>query len=172
MKGRLVDFSLNPFTRKQRITIELDSDFREGFEALREVDIAISIKKWRPIRSNDANKYFHLFVNQIALSRGLKDDEVKRTLVEDYGVIDRDDEGKIGFLLKVGIDPHRVSKYVRLFDTVEIEGTRFNRYFALKPTHEMDSKEMSRLIDGAVQAAQELGIDTDTPEQRARYADK
>lgn len=169
MKGRLIDFSFG-YNRKQRITIELDSDFREGFDALREADIEINIKKWRPIRSNDANKYFHMLVNQIALLRGVKDDEVKRDLVEDYGVIDRDDEGRIGFLLKVGIDPHRVSKYVRLFDTVEIEGTRFNRYFALKPTHEMDSKEMSRLIDGTVQAASELGIDTDTPEQRARYS--
>ena len=30
---------------------------------------------------------------------------------------------------------------------------------------------MAHLIDGAIQVAQELGIDTDTPEQKARYAE-
>ena len=33
----------------------------------------------------------------------------------------------------------------------------------------MDSKEMARLIDGAIETAREMGIETDTPEQMARY---
>ena len=33
MKARLIDFSFG-YNRKQRITIELDSDFREGFEKI------------------------------------------------------------------------------------------------------------------------------------------
>ena len=33
----------------------------------------------------------------------------------------------------------------------------------------MDSKEMARLSDGAIEVAKELGIETDTPEQLARY---
>ena len=32
----------------------------------------------------------------------------------------------------------------------------------------MDTKEMARLIDGAIFTAKELGIDTDTPEQIER----
>lgn len=56
MRGKLIDFSLG-WNRKQRITIELDTDFREGFDALKEADIEVSIKKWRKKRSNDANAY-------------------------------------------------------------------------------------------------------------------
>lgn len=43
MKGRLIDFSIG-WNRKQRITIEIDSDFREGFDALKGADIEISVK--------------------------------------------------------------------------------------------------------------------------------
>lgn len=45
----------------------------------------------------------------------------------------------------------------------------FKCYLAYKQTHLMDSKEMARLIDGAIEVAKELGIETDTPEQLARY---
>ena len=73
MKGRLIDFSFG-CNRKQRVTVELDSDFREGFDALKEADVEVSIKKWRAKRSKDANAYFHVLVNQIAMARGLSDD--------------------------------------------------------------------------------------------------
>ena len=36
-------------------------------------------------------------------------------------------------------------------------------------TRFMDSKEMASLIEGAIEVAKELGIETDTPEQLARY---
>lgn len=166
MKGRIIDYAMS-FGGKQRITLELDTDFREGYEALKESDLEINIRKWRKHRSRDANAYFHVLVNSIAEARGLSDSEVKRSLVEDYGVIDRDDDGPLGFMLKAGLDPHRVSNYVRLVKTVERNEMRFNCYLVLKPTHEMDVKEMSRLIEGAISEAGELNIDTDTPDKQA-----
>lgn len=167
MKGRILDFSMS-FNRRQRITIELDTDFREGYEALKDFDLEVNIKKWRKKRSNDANKYFHVLVNEIAEAKGISDEEVKQSLVEDYGVIDRDDDGNpLGFKLLATIDPHRVSKYVRPIRTVEENGKRFICYLILKPSHEMDTKEMSRLIEGAIYTAEELNIDTDTPEKAA-----
>ena len=44
MKGRIIDYSMS-FGGKQRITLELDTDFREGYEALKEADLEINIKK-------------------------------------------------------------------------------------------------------------------------------
>jgi hypothetical protein len=38
----------------------------------------------------------------------------------------------------------------------------------LRGSHTYDTKEMSRLIDGVVEAAKELGIETLTPEQLER----
>ena len=74
MKGRLIDFSTG-YNRKQRITLEIESDFREGYEALKEAELEISIKKWRRKRSKDANAYFHVLVNAIAEARGVSDEE-------------------------------------------------------------------------------------------------
>ena len=39
----------------------------------------------------------------------------------------------------------------------------FNCYLVFKETHTLDSAEMARLIDGTVQEAQSLGIETLTP---------
>ena len=169
MKGKLIDFAMG-FNRKQRITIELDTDFREGFESLKDVDIEVNIRKWRRKRSNDANAYFHLLVNEIAEARGLSDDEVKRMLVVDYGTLARDDDGLVvGFKLPASVNVDAIYPYTKCYKQVEENGKTFSCYLVYKRSSEMNSKEMSRLIDGAVTEAKELGIDTDTPEQRARW---
>jgi len=169
MKGRLIDFSLG-WNRKQRITIEIDTDFREGFDALKGADIEVSIKKWRKKRSNDANAYFHVLVTAIAEARGISNEEVKRMLVVDYGSLARDDDGQIiGFKLPPSVDVSSIYPYTKLFKQVEENGKQFNCYLVYKHSSEMDTKEMARLIDGAVHEARELGIDTDTPEERARW---
>ncbi len=163
MKGRIIDFSMS-FDGKQRITLELDTDFREGYETLKEAVVEIAIKKWRAKRSSDANKYFHLLVNEIAAARGLSDDEVKVSLVTQYGTYARDEDGMIvGFKLPVSVDVDTIYPYTRMYKQVEENGKTFNCYLVHKQTRLMDTKEFSHLIEGAVQVAQELNIDTDTP---------
>lgn len=169
MKGRLLDFSFS-LNHKQRITIELDSDFREGFDALKGAELEIKIKKWRRKRSLDANAYFHVLVNEIAMAKGLSDDEVKRDLVVDYGTVARDDDGMVvGFKLPASVSVDDIYPYTKLYKRVEENGRLFNCYLVYKRSSWMDTKEMSHLIDGAVAEARELGIDTDTPEQKARF---
>lgn len=170
MKGRLIDFSLNLATRKQRVTIELDSDFRTGFDALKDVDVEVGIKKWRARRSKDANAYFHVLVNAIAEATGQSDDAVKRVLVVRYGAIARDDDGKImGFKFSPAVDINSIYPYTRLYEQREENGKTVNCYLIYKRTSWMNTKEMARLIDGTIQEARELGIDTDTPEMKARF---
>lgn len=55
---------------------------------------------------------------------------------------------------------------------VEEEYREYRCYLFYKRTHTLDSKEMARLIDGAIYVAKGLGIDTDTPEQIARYKEE
>lgn len=45
-------------------------------------------------------------------------------------------------------------------------------YLFYKRSYELDSKEMARLIDGAIFEARNLGIDTDPPEMIARYKEE
>ena len=165
MKGRIIDYSMS-FGGKQRITLELDTDFREGYEALKESELEISIKAWKRKRSNNANAYFHVLVNQIAVARGLSDEEVKIDLVTQYGTYARDEDNQIiGFKLPAKVNVDDIYPYTRMYKEVEENGKLYKCYLVYKQTRDMDTKEMSHLIEGAITVAQELNIDTDTPER-------
>lgn len=169
IRGRLVDISLG-LNRKQRVTIELDRDFREDFNRLKDQELDVEIKKHREKRSMNANAYFHILINKIAAETGESDDAVKQRLVVSYGVVDTNKDGmKIGFKLPADVDVTKIYPYVRCFDTREENGKSFKCYLVYKHTSDMDTKEMARLIDGAIAEARELGIETDTPEQLSRY---
>jgi hypothetical protein len=75
-------------------------------------------------------------------------------------------------MLPVSADIDDFYPYTRCYKTMELDGREYRCYLFYKRTHTLDSKEMSRLIDGAIQVAKELGIDTDTPEQIARYKEE
>ena len=97
---------------------------------------------------------------------------MKERLVVAYGTVARDKDGcTVGFKLPVSVDVHDLYKYTRCFDVREEDGKWFNCYLVYKDTSKMDTKEFSHLIDGAIDEAKALGIETDTPEQLARYKD-
>lgn len=158
MRGRLVDMSVG-LNRKQRIVVELDGDFRGQYDELNSHDVDVTIKRHRERRSLDANAYFHVLVNQIAAVTSESDDDVKRRLVLDYGTIDTDENG-VNVALKVlpGVDVTRYFRYAKRVGTREDDGVIFECWLIYKPTHLMDTKEMARLIDGALTEAKELGI--------------
>ena len=172
MKGRLKDLTFGAHG-EQHITITVTSDFQESYDALKDTDINVEIKKWRKPRSRDANAYFHVLVNKIAEAQSLGDDEVKRSLVVEYGALAKDEDGNtLGAMLPVTSDMDDFYPYYRLYKTMTLEGREYNCYLFYKRTHTMDTKEMARLIDGAIYVAKGLGIDTDTPEQIARYKEE
>lgn len=172
VKGRLIDLTLG-LNRKQRVTVELDADFRGRFDALKDADVEIDIKKFRLRRSKDANAYFHVLVNKIAQATGQSDSDVKQRLVIDWGVIDTDADGlHVAFKLPAGTDASKYYKYVRMYKETVENGLPVKCWAVYKPTHEMNTAEMAHLIDGAIAEAQELGIETDTPDQIARYKEE
>ena len=172
MKGRLIDLSFG-LNRKQRVTVEVDGDFRGKFDLLKDVDVDVEIKKHRQRRSLTANAYFHVLVNKIAECQGLGNEEVKKGLVCEYGPLAKDNDGlTVGFKLPASVDVSTIYPYVKCFDVREEGGKEFRCYLVYKQTSLMDSAEMARLIDGAVYVAQDLGIETDTPEQLAKYKEE
>lgn len=163
MRGRLIDFAVSR-SGKQRITIEIDQDFSEGFDNLSGADVNLQIKKWRNTRSLDANAYFHALASQIAECLGQTLDEVKRTLAVDYGTI--------GTYVQIPAeaDIERIYPYFRMIrEETNAKGNRIAVYALYKHTSDMDTKEFNRLLDGTITEAKALGIDTDTPAQKAVF---
>ena len=169
MTGRLIEQSLG-LNRKYRVTLELDKDFRSEYENLKDSELDIQIKKHRKRRSLNANAYLHVLIGKIAEAQGLGNEEVKKALVCEYGALAKDEDGlTVGFKLPASVDVSTIYPYVKCFDTRVEDGKSFSCYLVYKQTHLMDSLEMAHLIDGVILVAQELEIQTDTPEQVAKY---
>ena len=172
MKGRLRDLTFGRHG-EQILSLAVQADFRNKFDELKDSDLDIEIKKHRERRSLNANAYFHLLVNKIAEQQGLGNEEVKTSLVVEYGALAKDENGAVvGFKLPSSVDVRTLYRYVKCFDTRVEDGKEFNCYLVYKQTHLLDSKEMARLIDGTVYEAQSLGIETATPEELARYKEE
>lgn len=93
MTGRLVDMAFT-LGGKQRVTLELNGDFREIWDKLHQEPILdVEIKKHREKRSLSANAYFHVLCNKISAETGESEDAVKRRLVVSYGALARDKNG-------------------------------------------------------------------------------
>lgn len=138
---------------------------KQGVQALKATPLdkwlTVEVKQWREQRSKDANAYFHVLVTKIAEVLGLGLEEVKKQMVEEYGTE----------LCKARVpqdaDPTMIHKYVKLIG--ESKGTKqpCNDWIIFKPTHELNTKEMARLIDGVVNEAKQLDIETRTPAELA-----
>lgn len=161
MRGRLIDLATGR-SGKQRITIEVDIDFSEGFDNLSKSDVNLTIKKWRNLRSLDSNAYFHALASQIAEALGQTLEEVKRKLAVDYGTV--------GTYVQIPAEAD-ISKFYPYFQLVKEstneKGNLILTYALYKHTSDMEVDEFSRLLDGTITEAKALGIDTDTPAQKA-----
>jgi hypothetical protein len=157
---------------KPELILSLDLSRQEamsGVQGLREILakeklLEVEIKQHRNTRSLNANAYFHLLVGKIAVAMNLGEEETKVRLVLEYGSVMRDENGeKVGFKLPVSVDVNQIYKYAKWFDERMENGRKFNCYIIYGHTHNLDTKQMARLIDGTVYEAQELGLETMTP---------
>jgi len=130
--------------------------------------LKISVSWWKEKRSLNANSYFHVLVDKIAKAMQLSADELKVKMVLDYGTVARDSEGdKVGIKLPVSVDVTTIYKYAKWFDTRTENGKKFNCFIIYKETHTLDKTEMARLIDGVVQEAKQLDVETKTQQELA-----
>lgn len=165
IRGIIADYLILADGR-QRITIETKDDFRLEYDRLKDKEIVVEPKVYRKPRSLDANAYFHVLVNKIAGALRATDEETKARLVTSYGTLEKDVDGNpMGAMLPASADIDRFYPYTRCYKTMEQNGRTYHCYLFYKRTSDMDSAEMSRLIDGAVSEAKELGIETMPPDE-------
>lgn len=113
----------------------------------------------RDKRSTDANAYFHVLADKIATALDENKTTVKQMLVCDYGTM-------CG-ILTVPRESNPAKSGAEYTRWIGYEGPN-SKYILYKPTHTLDTAEMSKLIDGAVSEAKQLGIETKTPDELDR----
>lgn len=120
-------------------------------------------------RSRDSNSYYWCLVGKIAQAIGKPKEEVHRQMLNDYGTWDYLDDGSPKWVILPKNKPLPSDGYY--FDTradVTVKGANSGEeeghaYIVIRGSHTYNSKEMSQLINGVVQEAQNLDIETLTP---------
>lgn len=132
------------------------------------------IKPYKAKRSLTQNGYYWTLVGQIADMKRLPKSYVHNMMLRDYGQIDSME----GRLIQVTIpDTDAAEEQALRSETYHIKptsqvmlgtkGQMFRTYIMLRGSHSFDTREMAVLLDGTIQEAQSLGIDTLTPAERA-----
>lgn len=124
--------------------------------------LKIDVTQWREPRSLNANAYSWKLQSEIAEVLGLGIDEVHERMVLEYGVTE------VYSISKEALESAtRTFEYFKVLGEGEVNGKIFVHVRAGLGTHLYDTKEMARFIDGVVQEAEQLGIQTETPDKIA-----
>ena len=119
----------------------------------------------REKRSLNANAFFHVLCQKIAEKTSQSLYEVKNQMIADYGQID-DDLGSI--ILRDDIEWRKLQN-LHLHPTTATkvldDGKLYRAYLVMRGSHTYDSAEMNRLIQGIVEEAKQLDIETLTPKE-------
>lgn len=166
MEGRITEYSRS-IEGKPRVTFEVDGlDELRGLEGK---DLTIEVKPKRKGRSRNANAYFHVLVGKIAEAVGISKAKAKNILLSKYGQREITEEGPLIISIRSNIDMgEREDIHTTPIGYGTAGGHDFTHYAIIKPSHLYDTQEMTRLIEGTVADAKELGIQTLTPDEIQR----
>lgn len=128
-------------------------------------DKEFELTEKRNKRSLSANAYFHVLCQKVAEKTSQSLTEVKNQMIADYGQTDVE-MGTV--ILKDEIDWRKIqglhlhpTMATRILDN----GKLYRVFYVMRGSHTYDSKEMSRLIDGMVQEAKAVGVETLPPHE-------
>lgn len=178
--GVLKDVALDWKTGKWNITFTCNENaLGEQIEAIQGVEkLAIKAVKHRAKRSLDANAYYWQLIAKVADILHISSARAHNTMLRKYGQIEVIDGQAIYLVLP---DTDEASSFADEADTYHIrptsqvkagaDGKSYRTYMMLRGSSDYDSKEMSTLINGLVDEAKELGIETMTPDEIARMVE-
>ncbi len=163
LSGNIKDLALEFRTGKAVLTLTINEEkaAKNLFDELHEAEkLAIKIDKYREKRSLNANNYAWKLITEIANVLRSSKEEVYLEMLKSYG------QSEI-----ISVVSHiPIEEYVRYCEEAgesTLNGKLFKHYKVYKGSSEFDTREMSIFIDGIVSEAEELGIQTMTPNQIA-----
>ena len=164
LTGKIIDLSLDFMSGKPKLTIELNEKQETMSvydEFNREEKLSFRISKFREKRSLNANAYAWKLLTEIGNILRSSKETVYLEMLKRYGQRE-----------VVSVQAHiPIEGFIKYFEEIgesSTNGKLFKHYFVFKGSSEFDKREMSIFIDGIVDEAKALGIQTETPEQIAK----
>ena len=164
LKGKLHVLNIDYCTGKAILSFDIDnkqSAMRCWDELNKSEKLSIKVDKHREKRSLNANNYAWHLITEIANAVRLSKEEVYKSMLRDYGQSSM-------ISVKADIPIEQYIKYCDEAGQSTLNGTLFKHYKVYKGSSEFTTDEMAVFIDGIVHEAQQLGIDTRTPDELAR----
>lgn len=165
--GRINDIHRDWKTDKLVVSFLLDN-VPSDIEAIQGCDLDITARKHRRKRSLNANSYFHVLVTEIAGAVGDTNTSIKNRLIREYGAFEYINGLIPTFLLKAEYEADMMVRediHVKVIAREHKDGEDWVRCAFMRGSHTYNTAEMSRLIDGTVEEAKGLGIETLTPDK-------
>ena len=170
MRGKLKDITFGAHG-EQYITITVKQDFRSEYDALKDADVDIQIKKFRKHRSLDANAYAWVLIDKLAAKLKMPKADVYRELIRNIGGVSQTVCVKSEAVesLRTGWVRNGLGWFSEEFPS-KLDGcTNVILYFG---SSSYDTAQMSSLIDLLIEDCKAQGIETATPDEIARYKEE
>ena len=158
MKGRITGSGYS-MSRKWQIVLELDENFQREYDRLKDCELEISIKKYRPKRSLDANAYAWVLIDKIAQRMQVEKELVYRETIRNIGGVSDTvcvEKAAVKALTDAWTS-RGIGWQVEACESKIPGCTNLALYYG---SSTYDTAQMSRLIDLLVQDAKQLGIET------------
>ena len=184
LKAQITNISRNYYSKSYNITLITEQE-PTGIEELMNKDISVRLSEACRRRSLNANAYFYTLVNKIAQKANITDTEVHDKLLSE-NLCYFYENGAIDWVIQDWIpNDYRLVRRGEdyYYDSLQVvkltkgDGTPFKAngkdkvskiFWHVKGSHQMDTKEMAKLIDATVEEAKGLGIETLTPAELER----
>lgn len=169
--GRIIGLTRDYITGKFNIVVEVNEDsvILEGYDKFKNIQkLLLKMDIFREKRSLNANSYFHVLVDKISKKEGMSAAYCKNQMIYDYGQPDLLDDGtQITIVSDMPMEKMLAQEQIHCwpYDFEIVDGKELVYYRVYRGTHTYDTKEMSVIIDGTVQEAKALGIDTLSTEE-------
>lgn len=164
LTGKIQGLSQDFASRRITLTLTVNEEAaaKNLYDELnQEAKLSIKIDKYREKRSLNANAYAWKLLTEIANVCRTSKDEVYLEMLKRYGQSEI-----ISVLAHIPIGEY--VKYCEEAGESKLNGKLFKHYKVYKGSSEFDTREMSIFLDGVVSEAEELGIQTMTPDEVAR----
>ena len=157
------DVSFNAYGQPQlTFVINERSDALKMVDELRNAEkLSLKVGKFREKRSLNANNYAWHLLNEIGNVTRQSKEDVYFTMLKRYGQ-------SAMISVKADVPALEYIKYGEEIGEGTVKGQLFKHYRVYKGSSEFDTKEMSIFLDGVVGEADDLGIQTATPNEIAK----
>lgn len=176
-EGHLGDIRKDLATNEYIIEIRTSTNVFQALRKIKEYLLDVSVKKHRKKRSLNANAYYWHLIGELAKLKHLNVSEpyLHNYMLRRHPVPEMIGGEPVYTVIPATPEAEKQvdeSETYHLKPTAQVKegrnGKMYRTYIVLKGSHDYDTKEMSMLIDDAVQEAKEQGVETLPPDQIER----